>query len=203
MQRRIAAAAALLLGMATSACGGGLTRIPDDLGLYTRQDTIRDAGARVYSAVTAVDDASRTAGALPSTLDGLAHVSADPWGRAMRYAPAGRAYEIRSAGRDSAFETADDIVATARLGRRIPCEMRDENVTTHWDNVAPRCEAGLPDTVSPLCPALNRADWVERETPATRRDSVLATGRRLVRVARALDGLAASSACCPRACVGP
>lgn len=37
------------------------------------------------------------------------NVSADEWGRVFRYQRKGKGFEIRSAGRDGIFETADDI----------------------------------------------------------------------------------------------
>ena len=69
-------------------------------------------------------------GALPPSLDALLpedraagwelRLKQDAWSRPLRYRPAGRAFELRSAGPDGTFGTRDDIVATreAAAGRR-------------------------------------------------------------------------------------
>jgi hypothetical protein len=44
--------------------------------------------------------------------DPIAGYGVDAWNRAFRYVPAGTDYELRSAGPDGRFETADDIVTT-------------------------------------------------------------------------------------------
>lgn len=201
----------LLVGAAAavSACGiGGRNRIPEDLdALRTSQDSVRQTGMRLHALVGAVDRVARGVGALPGTLGDIERepvgASADSWGKEFRYSATGNAFEIRSAGRDGAFGSADDIVATGRLGRSIPCEIRDERQTTRWDNVAPRCDAVRIERIYPLCPVLERADRVEREVPATQADSVRAMGRRLVRVARAVDGFGRHLGTVPPSLRGP
>lgn len=164
-------------------------------------------GSRLHTLVRAADRVGRRAGSLPATLGQVSRepgvVLADSWGRAFRYSIEERGFETRSAGRDGTFDSADDIVAIGRLGRAIPCEIRDETRTVRWDNVAPRCDDVSTVTIYPLCPPLTRADRVERGIPATQRDSILAMGRRLVRVARAIDGFGRELGTLPQTLGGP
>lgn len=78
-----------------------------------------------------LDRYGRPAGQLPATLDPVLErwsggTGRDIWGRPIRYLPNGLRYELRSAGRDGAFDTGDDIVFTGQLGRNRPCEVRHE-----------------------------------------------------------------------------
>lgn len=208
---RVIATGLVLLSTAASACGiGGRNKVPDDLdALLTPQDSVREAGSRLHTLVRAVDGVGRRAGSLPATLgevsDAPGVALADSWGRAFRYSNSGNVFEIRSAGRDATFDSADDIIAIGQLGRAIPCEIRDEVQTTRWDNVAPRCDGddSSAGTVYQLCAALGQADRVEKVLPATQRDSVLAMGRRLVRVARAIDGFGRELGRLPQSLRGP
>ncbi|MBB4637982.1 hypothetical protein FHS01_004041 [Longimicrobium terrae] len=209
MLRRGTGIIGLLAGAAVAACGTGRgSRVSDDLGaLYTRQDSVWHAGWRLYSLVGVIDRVGRTAGSLPLTLyeirDERVSILNDPWGREFRYAPTGTAFELRSAGSDGAFDSGDDIVALARLGRAFPCELRDELQTTRYERIAPLCATGEGTTVYRLCPALNESDRPERIVPATQRDSISATGRRLVRVARAIDGYGREIGTLPETFRGP
>lgn len=194
---------------AVSACGvGGRNRIADNLDASRNsQDSVRQTGMWLHALIGAVDRAGRGAGSLPATLGNVGGepggAPVDSWGREFRYSVTENAFEIRSAGRDGAFDSTDDIVATGRLGRSIPCEIRDERQTTRWDNVAPRCDDVRIERIYALCPVLERADRVEREVPATQADSVLAMGRRLVRVARAVDGFGRQLGTVPPSLRGP
>ncbi len=207
--RHVIGVALVLLGAAASACG--LRREIDSRNtvdrLHTPRDSVHEAGARLYTIVRTVDRVGRNAGSLPRTLAEIGGdpdvAAADPWGRAFRYSPIANRFEIRSAGRDGSFGSGDDIVATGRMGRAMPCEIRDEAQTTRFENVAPLCDAASTHTIFKMCPLLSRADRVETAVPATKRDSVLAMGRRLVRVARALDGYGREIGTLPLTLRGP
>lgn len=180
------------------------TDVPPGPGSH---DPVFRASSMLYSLVQEVDRLGRNAGSLPGTLaevsdaPGIALV--DPWGTTYRYSVTENEFEIRSAGRDSSFESDDDVVAIGRLGRSLPCEVRSETLVTRSDNVAPRCEAVGTQLVLKLCPPLGRSDRVDGVVPATRRDSVLAMGLRLVRVARAVDGFGREIGTLPRTLSGP
>ncbi len=195
-----------MIGMAAFAC------VPQEQGddllpLYTRQDSVRVTIARIYALVRTTDRIGRSAGALPQTLvdddPKPGFNGRDPWGQVLHYTTAGRTFEIRSAGSDGAIGTTDDIVATGRLGRAMPCEMRHDGQTTTWDRVAPPCERMTTKWIYPLCPALSESDRMDRSIPATRRDSILAMGQRLVRVARAIDGYGREIGAAPESLRGP
>jgi hypothetical protein len=195
-----------VLGIASLACVPH-QRGNNPLPLYTRQDSVRAAIARVHGLVRAIDREGRATGALPQTLiDSTAEPGfsgRDPWGRDLQYSATGRAFEIRSAGSDGTMGTADDIVAVGRLGRAIPCEIRHDGITTTWDRVAPACERMKTERIYPLCPSLSRSDRVDRSIPPTQRDSILAVGQRLVRVARAIDGYGREIGTTPETLTGP
>lgn len=197
----------LVLASISSACGG-IGRNADSRGApISPEDSVRDASSRLYTLVSAVDRVGREAGGLPSTLSevgqepGVALI--DPWAKAHRYSLHGNVFEIRSAGRDGTFDSVDDIIAIGRLGRAIPCEIQQSGITMYWDDAVPRCGAEGPESVYRLCPALSRADRVEREVPETTRDSMMAMGRRLVRVARAIDGFGREIGVLPTSLRGP
>lgn len=207
--RSVVGAALILAGAVVSACAsGGQSRPSSDLGgVATHQDSLSEANARLYSLVRTVDRVGRRSASLPATLDEVRDepgVSlSDPWGRRFSYSASERDFSIRSAGRDGTFDTADDVVATARLGRAIPCELRDQVQITRFERVAPLCDAAKVEVLYPLCPVLEQADSVERAVPPTLRDSVLAMGRRLVRVARAIDGYGREIGTLPLTLRGP
>jgi hypothetical protein len=48
----------------------------------------------------------------------------DQWDDVVRYTPRGSAFELRSAGRDRAFDSRDDIVVGGVLGTPVPCSFR-------------------------------------------------------------------------------
>jgi hypothetical protein len=195
-----------LVGTATPAC------MPQERGdhllpLSTQQDTVRVAIARLHGLVRTIDEVGRRVGVLPQALvdphspPGCS--GRDPWGRQVRYSVTGRAFEIRSAGPDGMMDTADDIVAIGRLGRSIPCEMRHGGLTTTWVRVAPPCERMNAGRIYALCPGLSASDRMDRSVPGTPRDSMLAVGQRLVRVARAIDGYGREIGATPESLSGP
>jgi hypothetical protein len=59
------------------------------------------------------------------------------------------------------------------------------------------------ERIYPLRPALSGSDRVDRSIPATQRDSILAVGQRLVRVARAMDGYGREIGTTPQSLRGP
>jgi hypothetical protein len=179
--------ATLLLTGALAACAPSGIVVCSLDSLVTPADSIRRTGQTLYGMVRTIDHASRPAGALPAGLDGIGALGVpteDVWGRALRYEVDGREFELRSAGRDGNFGTADDIFVTGRLGRDRPCAWWQGR----WiPTSAPPCDAP-PGEIYPLCPALHRADPHTRLVPATRDDSVRAFGERLVRVAWRIEG---------------
>ena len=160
--------------------------------VVTRQDSVGEAWRLVYAYVRAVDDYARPRGELPGTLQpvverGEAGPDTDPWGRHVRYRPDGMRFEVRSGGSDGRFDTNDDIVALGQLGRNQPCEIRTEFRVWTGVGFEPPCATNSPILVLPKCPQLVSVQR-DREVPSTEWDSVLVMGRRLIRIARAVDG---------------
>jgi hypothetical protein len=97
----------------------------------TRADSVAATGVRVYDLIRLVDRLGRPDGAPPATLAPVlehyeyAH-GTDLWGRGIRYRSEGRWYEVRSAGPDGTFHSADDVVGWGRIGLIDPCELRNE-----------------------------------------------------------------------------
>jgi hypothetical protein len=183
ISRLLVCASVLLLG-----CGGPFASRArcDLLCLVTRSDSISHTNRQLWGMVRDIDAVSRPSGTLVRDLAATGRRELrDVWGRPIEYAPAGDRFEVRSVGSDGVAGSADDIFLTGLLGRSEPCEYRSE--IQHF-RVEPNCTEHRPVAVYPLCPALGRSDRVERESPGTAWDSVLWTGRRLVRVARAVDG---------------
>lgn len=199
----------IVLGAALPACTfGGRSSPPSDLRAWgTQQDSLSMAHARLSALVRTVDRVGRKTATLPATLDAIRSepgvVLVDPWGRSFVYSVSERDFAIRSAGRDGIVETEDDVEATGHLGRAMPCELRDERQTTRFERVAPPCDAASVEVLYPLCPVLEQADRIEREIPQTQKDSVMVVGRRLVRVARAIDGYGREIGVLPQTLRGP
>lgn len=162
--------------------------------VVTRQDSVGEAWRLVYAYVRAVDHYARPHGELPTTLDpvieaGEAGPPTDVWGRHLRYRPNGLRFEVRSAGSDGLLDTYDDIIALGQLGRNEPCEIRTESRVTTGVGFEPPCPAEAEILVLPRCPQLTRRTHLDDEVPSTGWDSVQVMGLRLVRIARAIDGV--------------
>ena len=159
--------------------------------ISTPRDSILETAARMTSLVEFVDAHGRPSRNLPSTLEPVQRdrpgLAGDIWGRSFRYVPRGLHFELRSAGPDASFETDDDVVMLGQLGRSIPCEVRMMGRVVRREDRAPPCVADAEVLVLPLCPLLVSSLPVVEARPATARDSVLLTGRRLVRFARGVD----------------
>lgn len=176
----------------SGACG---TRIPPyghGRSGISRADSVLATGRELVLLVWHVDAYGRAGGRLPSTLapvlehDPAARpLARDEWGRGIRYTSDSGRMELRSAGSDGSFGTADDVIVLGRLGRNIPCERRDEYRAHGFPDLAPECSNG-PGFVLPLCPALESAEHDEKAL-APLGDPTLATGRRLVALARRAD----------------
>ena len=161
---------------------------------YASMDSLERARQLVYAYTRAVDRYARPIGELPPTLEpvirsGEAGPDMDVWGRHVRYRPEGLRFEIRSAGPDGNYDTADDIIALGQLGRNQPCEVRDPS--RKWTGVGyePPCGANIPILVLPFCAGVAERTWRDDEIPFSRWDSVQTMGLRLVRIARAVDGV--------------
>ena len=155
------------------------------------RDSVLETAARLRSLVELVDAHGRPARSLPPSLAPVLRdrpgLAGDIWGRTFRYVSRGLHFELRSAGPDARFETADDVVMLGQLGRTIPCEVRMMDRVVRHEDRAPPCVADAEVLVPPLCPLLVSSLPVGEAIPATARDSVLLTGRRLVRFARGVD----------------
>lgn len=154
-------------------------------------DSAAAVGRDLARLVLLIDRHGRPSRQLPPTLHPVLEQSdprygKDLWGTEILYHPDGYGYELRSAGRDRTFQTPDDIVTRGRLGRNVPCETRYESQVLH-DRVAPRCDPDAEVVILPFCPALRNLWIVEFGVPTSAQDSVAATGRRLVTMARMMD----------------
>jgi hypothetical protein len=124
----------LILGlMCLLAALTGCPRTPLPRAVYegdvTRGDSVLTSGRGLIRIVHYVDQYARSHGRLPAELEPVlaAYSRAreqerDVWGNAVRYLVRGRDYELRSAGPDGVFSTADDIIVWGQLGRNIPCQ---------------------------------------------------------------------------------
>ena len=150
------AIAPVLVAACATLSGTGKPMVPErDV---TRRDSVLTSGRGLVRLVFYVDRYGQQHGSLPATLAPVLASSErareqglDPWGRTVRYTFRERNYELRSAGADGSFDTADDIVVLGQLGRNVPCELRDEARVITYDDVAPRCTgrvgvAGKPRT---------------------------------------------------------
>lgn len=157
----------------------------------TRRDSVLEAANHLGRVVHLLDRYARPTGNLPETLEpvlaSFPHLPArDLWGNRIRYSPAGLRYELRAAGPDGEFNTADDIVSLGQLGRVFPCETRHLFGAIRYEDSSPPCSSGRVHVVPP-CPELL---WVIEDSVAgaAARDTTLMTGSRMVRFARYVDG---------------
>ena len=94
---------------------------------------------------------------LPSSLESvienqprIVRLATDVWGRVVRYTPTGSTFELRSAGRDGAFDTPDDVWSVGRSGRSVPCVTYVGDRRIEYTHAAPPC----PDEARRSLPAL-------------------------------------------------
>lgn len=163
---------------------------PTQEGVYSNTGPVRATLVRMGSVVEFVDAYGRPTRTLPPDLDpvlrDVGNVENDGWGRAFRYVPRGLRFDVRSAGLDGEFDTRDDIVVLGQLGRNVACEVRVAGVVRRTDSWPP-CTPDAEIVIIPLCPQLVPPGLAVETTPSSTRDSVLLTGRRLVRFARSVD----------------
>ena len=184
-----------LISLATAllncACHTGGLRNSVWEGPVTQQDSVVLAQRILWDLVQRLDSMGRTPAGLPATLrpllDSTGAGGTDPWARTIRYTPQGLSFEVRSSGSDGVLQNENDVIALGRVGRSLPCETRDQYGARHYENIVAPCSAS-PPLVLPLCPSLIKLEPSEQAGP-TARDSVLATGRRLLRFARIIDGV--------------
>jgi hypothetical protein len=173
------------------------TRIPrtSQLSGESREpsDSVRATAVRMYELVQMTDRYARSRGELPQTLVSVLQRSdqaaRDLWNHEIVYGPQGERYELRSAGHDGILNDSDDVVVLAQLGRDRPCETRFEHNIVVRDSIAPKCSGTDVVTILPLCPALASLRVIVSDAPVTGEDSVLSAGKRLVRLARRIDGV--------------
>lgn len=183
---------ALVSGL--EACHGrAITAFPNGDGMSAPQygDSLVDVMSKLMRHVQLIDSVGRARGALPNRLDEAlpSRWLQDIFGNPLEYSVAGPSFTVRSAGRDGILDTPDDISVTGRLGRSVPCELRSQNRINRFEERAPLCSE-VPIVMLPTCPD---AEFLSLTAPADRpsgrsRDRVLATGERLVRLARRIDG---------------
>jgi hypothetical protein len=173
-----------------SGCHPPLRSLPHAPTTY--KDSVAYTAAAINSLVRAVDATHRADGTLPPSLQealqgARAFDMADAWGNPLAYGADGPLFWIASGGRDGVRGTEDDIVALARLGRHVPCELRTPFVTHYYSDRAPRCE-DTPHVILPLCPETRQ---VLRHFEDLRRvpsgERVERTGTQLVRLAWIID----------------
>jgi hypothetical protein len=119
----------------------------------SRRDSVAETGTMMYTMARHTGEYGGSLGRLPSTFEPIVeahpHVwvwqryanGADVWGRPVRYSPDGTRFELRSAGPDGVFDTADDIVMMGMLGRDRPCSSRNEYRSHVFE---PPCPAADP-----------------------------------------------------------
>lgn len=83
----------------------------------------------------------RRAGAFPASLAAVTADSLDVWGSVVRMREVAPRYEVRSAGADRRFETADDVVVIGWPGRVIPCLLILAGRPFAWEAETPPCPA--------------------------------------------------------------
>jgi hypothetical protein len=162
-------------------------------GIATQRDSIIETGIAIYRLVRLVDQHGRASGELPATLAPVVAADryateTDLWGERLYYDRDGLRFRIRSAGPDRIPYTADDIVATGRLGRNLPCELVNQYRRLTYEGVAPRCEE-TPPLVLPRCRV---AEELDLTPPLPEGDLVEATGNWLIRIARRVDAVGRS-----------
>ncbi|HEX2209346.1 MAG TPA: hypothetical protein VHG93_16835 [Longimicrobium sp.] len=155
-------------------------------------DTLVDVTSTLVDNLRLIDSAGRARGTLPERLEEVvpAHWMRDFFGNTLQYSTAGLTFTLRSLGRDGLPETDDDIFVVGRLGRSVPCELhRGPNDVALFQTQAPLCR-DVPITVLPKCLDAEYGPVPEFDPGRRRRpqERVLATGERLVRLARRIDG---------------
>lgn len=184
---RIALVAAVIAG----GCGSGVEPSQTPAPGQLQPSSIPAAVAQLGELVHLIDHYARPRGRLPSSLGPViegfsASSDRDPWGRPLRYRADEARFELRSAGADGRLDTGDDIVALGRLGRNLPCEIRDPTQVVDYADSVPPCA----ETDPPVLPRCEPLKWIpEPSFPArSPQDSVLLAGRRLVAYVRNVNG---------------
>lgn len=196
MDRPVVAIIVAFLSPLLGACPPSATRVmasPAVLQERTESpgDSVFETRQRLISLLEFVDASGRPSRSLPLSLAPVlrshAGLARDAWGHEFTYVRQGLHFELRSPGPDARLNTADDIVMSGQLGRNIPCETRVGGRIVRYDDLAPPCAADAEVVVLPPCARLDPIRYVTEPTPSSRKDSLLLTGRRLVRFARGVD----------------
>lgn len=164
-------------------------------------DTMVDIAARLVTSVSLIDSAGRARGALPERLDGIlpARWLRDIFGNPIQYSPDGWNFTLRSPGGDRIADTGDDVFVTGRLGRSVPCELRQPGYVSFFHEQAPLCR-DVPILVLPICRDAEYLPVPEFSARYSRvEERVRETGERLVLLARRLDGKARALGALPPA----
>ena len=180
---------ALVLALLTGCNPPGVSAIRDVPG--TSRDSVTHTVMLMWDLGRQLDSYGRSVGILPPTLDSITKSDqtrlVDVWRGRINYRVDGLTFELRSPGPDGLLKTPDDVVSIGMVGRNLPCETRNSSGTRRYEEIVAECSAE-PPIILPLCPALIVRGNQEDEL-VTSRDSVLVTGRRLVRIARIVDGV--------------
>lgn len=108
-------------------------------------DPVAATGQRLVGLARRADWQGRRVGGAPPSQRAIFgfREPVDAWGNPVRYTHNGATFEMRSAGVDGSFETADDIIVSSRFGLLLECSYRNQNGSQ-------RCEAQPPS-----CPVLS------------------------------------------------
>lgn len=151
-------------------------------------DSLVDVSSRLLGSLQIIDSVGRAQGTLPDRLEEALPTRwlRDIFGNPLEYSVAGLHFTLRSAGRDGMIRTEDDIAVTGRVGRSIPCELQIGSVVELYEDKAPLCSE-VPVVVLPRCPEAEFRSLPEL-SHTRGRNRILATGERLVHLARRIEG---------------
>lgn len=172
-----------------NACGGSSARALAWEAPASRRDSIEATRMVLLGAVRQVDSIARVRGEMPARWDipERPAIPTDIWGRSLRFTSTETEFQLLSLGSDGVMGTEDDLVVSGRPGRSVPCEMRDEYGTKRFEDVVSPCDESVP-LVLPFCSVLLDLASLQAalESDPNPED---ATGRRLVRFARIIEGV--------------
>lgn len=112
----------------------------------TAGDSALLTGRRLVRFARIIDGVGRERGGLPPSFRAIpGHPQLpnggvpDSWGQPVAYTHDRQRFELRSAGPDAQFQSADDIVVEGQLGQAVPCAFATANGTVTCDTPPPAC----------------------------------------------------------------